>query len=116
MDNEDEETLKELNKLVKLAINNRMKWLDANMAKYANIGIGEKIYNLKNGSVLGEVTRQYRIDDSEMTIYYEYRMEGHPNSYSNTSCNQIKVGTKEQYIQRLKHKQEMLAWEIENYG
>ena len=107
MKKQDEVKLDALNKAVTDAIQERREWLDKKMAEYAEVKIGEDIYDLTNGVKLGPVSGYYRywrdqhdgILDKSLSI--EYKIETSPNCFDNTSrYGHILVGTKKSLIKR----------------
>lgn len=88
---EDRRTLEELNAAVIASIKARREWLDSKMAEYAEVQVGEDLYNLNTGERLGKVAGFYRfwadrdngVRDDIMDINYRY--ETAPNCYGNTS-------------------------------
>lgn len=79
-----------LNAEVEAAIAKRKAWMDAHMVDYAKYQIGETLYDLKTGAVLGVISRLYRYwggrdarYDTHMSVEYEFKT---PHiGYDNTS-------------------------------
>ena len=101
MNDKDKQELDGLNTAVDLATEERTKWLDDKMPEYADIAIGEDIYDISSGRRLGTVSRHYRYHagdlrfDTELSINYEY--ETSKNCFDNTSRQIVlNYGTKNQ--------------------
>ncbi|MFM2134463.1 MAG: hypothetical protein RL156_1744 [Bacteroidota bacterium] len=101
MTDEDEQQLELLNEAVESAIEARTAWLDERMPKYAKFAIGEDLYNLETGELLGTVKGYYRywaehdvMHDTSMDIDYEIHVGG--CVYDNTSryAGSISIGRK----------------------
>ena len=82
--------LAELNQQVTQALDRRKEWMDTHMEYFAKLQVGEEIYDLKDGSFLGVVSKLYRYDsshnplyDNSMNIDYEFVVGN--GSYDNTS-------------------------------
>ena len=58
-----------LNQKVDEAINKRKAFLDSKMSEVAKVKIGEEIYNLETGQLLGVVTELYRYWDNRNERY-----------------------------------------------
>ncbi len=92
--------LRRLNEEVGVAIARRREWLDKKMAEYATVPIGEKIYDLDTGRLLGVVVGHYRfwrdrdegVRDDNLSIDYEYRDRS--GNLDNTSRLSLWVGGK----------------------
>lgn len=80
---EMEAELTALNKEVEEAMAKRTKWLDDHMAMVAKFQIGDEIYDIKTGRLLGVVTEHYRYHrgdprfDDSLSINYRYKTEFH---------------------------------------
>lgn len=102
----DKERLKELNKAVSSAIAIRREWLDSKMPEYADMQIGETIYDLELCVPVGEVSKLYRVwqdrdegvRDTSLSIEYEF--ETSPRCFDNTSLQPFKLGSKSQAAAR----------------
>lgn len=82
--------LNELNNEVAVVLAKRRAWMDAHMAEFAKVPIGEDIYDLDTGQRLGKVIKHYRYwadrdpcHDTSMDVHCEYNTHG--NCYDNTS-------------------------------
>lgn len=80
-----------LNAEVQAVLAKRKAWMDAHMAEFARVPVGEEIYDLKTGQKLGTVTKHYRYWDEQQNPLYDTSMsvecefEVRPNTYDNTS-------------------------------
>ena len=99
----DNDTLRVLNEDIEIAIKNRTAFLDRKMEEYAKVAIGEDMYNLKTGKLLGVVSEHYRYHegdsrfDTSMNIKYRF------TNGSNTSSQRLHssaIGSKSDLIER----------------
>jgi hypothetical protein len=80
----DRAKLDELNAAVSGAVQARRQWLDSKMAEYADVPVGERLFDLDSGLCVGIVTRHFRfwsdrndgVRDDTLTVDYEYRTNG----------------------------------------
>ena len=83
--------LGDLNKEVNTVLAKRKAWMDANMALFAKVQIGEPIFDLDIGRKLGVVSRHYRYWDAQRNPLYDTGMdiaceyETSPMIFDNTS-------------------------------
>jgi hypothetical protein len=82
--------LARLNDSIKEAIKARTAWLDAKMVETSTLKVGDEIYDVDSGAMLGTVTGLYRYwrDQNDLldTSYYcEYRYQSAPGYNNNTS-------------------------------
>jgi hypothetical protein len=98
----DTEELENLNEAVSQAISKRKKWLDTMTVKCADVKIGEKLYDVTTGRVLGVVSDIYRPTPNDLydtTVSVHYRYETSRNCFNNTSSQPgLYVGSKQQAI------------------
>lgn len=88
---EDERAeLDALNEAITAALAARKAWLDTKMVETSTLKVGDEIYDVNSGAMLGEVTGLYRywadrndLLDTSHHCHYEYRSLGGSNS--NTS-------------------------------
>ncbi len=104
MSEADREQLAALNDAVEAALEERTQWLDAKMAEYATVPVGEMLYDLGKRCALGRVKRHYRYDaerpgclDDHLNIDYEYEVDAY--SSDNTSRHGRHVGSKAELIE-----------------
>lgn len=116
MREEDRLKLNELNRKVEDAIQERSDWLDSKMDEYAEIKVGEEIWDLVECKKLGVVAKLYRYfgddrsKDKHLSIDYEYQTG--ECCFDNTSRQpHIRVGTKEDAIRYHEEKIKMLKTE-----
>ena len=102
---DDKIELDRLNGEVDQAITNRTEWLDSKMPHYAKVQVGDDIYNLGTGKLLGEVSSLYRYQasqnklfDTSLSIEYEFKEPYIDSCFGNTSCIYVLVGTKDDLI------------------
>lgn len=104
--------LKELNDAVDKAITDRKQWMDDHMKDFAKYQVGEQLYNLDTGELLGTITKLYRYYahhhpemDRIMRIDYVYKTS--PNTNDNTSRHggRLWYGNKEEL-------ERQLAWKL----
>ena len=106
----DKAKLAELNEAVTAAIRERTEWLDAKMSEYADIPIGDGIYDLASGVQVGVVTEHYRYsagrDDGiwDTSLWVDHRFRTSRGSYDNTSRQPCKLGPKKRAEFRLRMK------------
>jgi hypothetical protein len=99
--------LARLNQAVDDAVAARKAWMDAHMADYARFQVGEVVYDMRTGQLLGSISSLYRYhaDDSRfdrsMSIDYQIQEPGWDNCYTNTSSLHCHVGTAEQLAESL---------------
>ena len=81
----DRAKLRFFNQAVESAILTRQKWLDEAVERYADVQIGEELFDLESGRSLGIVTRHLRCHrnsgsgnyyDNSMSFSYEVRPKG----------------------------------------
>lgn len=110
--------LKLINAGIDAILGHRRKWMDDHMDDFANHHVGDEIYDLKTGRLLGTITKLYRYwedrdprYDTSMTVEYQYRVAGTENHYDNTSRHGglLQFGTAEQAAESLKSRAEYLA-------
>ena len=85
--NEDKNILQQLNIDVINTIKKRRDWLDSKMQEYAEMQIGDNIYNLETGLPIGVVSKVYRLwrdtdegfRDKVLDINYEYKTKQEEN-------------------------------------
>jgi hypothetical protein len=109
-----------LNKEVEAVLAKRRAWMDAHMEDFSEFKIGDEVYDLNTGTLLGVVSRLYRYHqdrdpryDNQMAVEIEYRMEGSKNCFDNSSRHAgagPSFGTKEQAAQSVRSMAEYLAW------
>ena len=116
---EDAAILEELNNAVNTATEARRRWLDSKMAEYALVPIGEDIYDLSNGKLLGVVTGYYRYHqddprfDDNFAIEYTFAPDRKTFNFTdNTSrFGHIAVGTFQDFVGRRRSELRQLeAW------
>lgn len=85
-----EAELKQLNETVDKALADRKQWMDDHMKDFAKYQVGEKLYDMNTGKLLGTITKLYRywanhdpMLDRSMHIDYIYQTS--PNMNDNTS-------------------------------
>ena len=118
-----------LNAEVEAAVRKRTAWMDAHMSDYAEVQVGEPLYDLTHLRHVGTVTRLYRYwgpnknglirdhqYDTHMSVEYEFLEAGTKNFYDNTSRHggATYFGSEERYRSWLKIKAEVplnLTWE-----
>lgn len=91
MTESDQKQLEDMNMAVKEAIRLRREWLDRKMEEYADVKVGEVLYELGSGQPVGVVSRLYRywqdrdegVRDTHLDVNYEYNTGG--NCFDNTS-------------------------------
>lgn len=97
IEEEDAKELEALNKAVEDAIAKRREWLDSKMTKYAPAQVGEEIYNLSTGELLGKVVSLYRywrdrqegVRDTSLDVEYEYQHPYFEEIIGNTSSKML---------------------------
>lgn len=108
--------LKALNTAITAAIDTRRAWMDAHMVDYAKYAVGEDLYDLKTGQLLGTITKLYRptwgIDNplyqTSMDVHYEYRI-GDSSIYDNTSRQMyLSFGSRAELMRRREYELERL--------
>lgn len=105
---EDRVRLDELNNAVALAIQQRRQWLDGKMAEYAEMQIGDDVYDLESCVKVGTVAEHYRywadsdegVRDTSLSI--EYMVETSPNCFDNTSRQPFRLGSRDAAERRAK--------------
>ncbi len=101
--------LKRLNEAVQEAIRLRQVWMDAHMDDYAELHVGDDIYDLNSGRKLGVVTELYRPtwgspgprETESMRVYYKYKTGEHGGAIfiDNTSRQMdLYAGTHEEAV------------------
>ena len=102
------------NEKVTAVLAERKSWMDAHMADFAKVPIGEEIYNLDTGQLLGVVSKHYRYWDSQqnplydttMDICCEYQTQPDVLNFDNTSRQLgLRYGTKSDLDTELAWKQ-----------
>ena len=97
-----------LNAEVETVVASRRAWMDAHMTDYARYKVGDVLFNMTTGALLGTVTRLYRYwtehnwqYDTTMNVNYEWRTtpEGQPYPCFDNSSRQpgLSYGTAEEY-------------------
>lgn len=105
---EEHAELEELNASVNNALEKRTAWLDAKILEVSSFALGDEIFDMSNGRLLGTVTDIQRFHrghaefDNSVSFYYTYKMAGSGNSYDNTSRQYTRVGTKKDYADKLR--------------
>jgi hypothetical protein len=102
LSDDDRKRLDELNNAVKVAIETRRDWLDSKMPEYAEMQIGDDVYDLDSCVKVGKVSELYRywrdrdkgVRDDSLSIEYEF--ETRPNCFDNTSRLPGVVGSRAQ--------------------
>jgi len=102
LSDDDRKRLDELNDAVKAAIETRRDWLDSKMPEYAEMQVGDDVYDLDSCVKVGKVSDLYRywrdqdegVRDDSLSIEYEF--ETRPNCFDNTSRQPLAVGSKSQ--------------------
>lgn len=88
-----------LNAEVAAAVKKRTDWMDAHMADYADVQVGEELYELATGRLMGTVSRLYRYwgtdrnngmvrdpqYDTSMSVEYEFQPDPSKPYFDNTS-------------------------------
>lgn len=87
-----------LNAEVAAAVKKRTDWMDAHMADYADVQVGEELYELATGRLMGIVSRLYRYwgtdrngmvrdpqYDTSMSVEYEFQPDPSKPYFDNTS-------------------------------
>lgn len=69
LSDDDRAELDRLNAAVDAAIEARTRWLDAKMEQYAPVKVGETLYDLETGEMLGKVTDYYRYQAGQNKLY-----------------------------------------------
>jgi len=108
--NEDKNILHQLNIDVINTIKKRRDWLDSKMQEYAEMQIGDNIYNLETGLPVGIVSKLYRLwrdtdegfRDKVLEINYEYRTK--QGWYDNTSRQPHQLGSRERTLKTIEQK------------
>lgn len=98
----DEKQLGELNKAVASALTARREWLDSKMSEYAEMQVGEDVYDLHTCDKVGTVSKLYRywrdrddgVRDESLSIDYEFQTSA--NYFDNTSRQPFKLGSRTQ--------------------
>jgi len=110
--------LADLNAKVAEALTERKAWMDAHMEEFSEFKVGEEIYDLGTGALLGTVSRLYRYwadkdpcFDTSMSVEVEFREIG-SNLFDNTSryAGSKRFGTREQARRAAASEAEYLAW------
>lgn len=95
--------LARLNAEVEAVLAKRRHWMDAHMADYARFQVGETLYDMQTGALLGVVSRLYRYwdgrdprYDTSMSIEYEFETP-RKGCFDNTSryAGLLRVGNAE---------------------
>ena len=100
---EDQGRLDYLNQAIEDAIRERTSWLDSKMEEYADLQIGDDIYNLNSGKKAGVVTALYRLNSGRRRDGYmevNYKFETSPNCFDNTSRQPGVLGSKPEAVKR----------------
>tara|TARA_Y100000310_G_scaffold345655_1_gene467803 strand:+ start:17679 stop:18104 length:426 start_codon:yes stop_codon:yes gene_type:complete len=121
MTDEEKKKLELFNIQVGHAIERRKLFLDSLMEKYAKVKIGEDIYDLHTGKLLGVVKGYYRywedrddgVRDNFLAIDYLYTSP-HSKILDNTSNKLVWVGTHAQLIEKMERDVERQKWREEN--
>ena len=104
-----DQELEALNAEVSAALAKRKEWMDANMENYAKVKVGEDIYDLQTGQLLGKVVSLYRYSAKHNPLYdtqmiIEYAFETSPNCIDNTSRHGVytegRFGTRDEARRR----------------
>jgi len=96
-----------MNDRVSSAIDERTEFLDALCGSISEFKIGDSIYDIKDGRLLGTVSkicrwhRGHHEFDRSASFYYEYLIPGTTNCHDNTSRQYVYVGSKQDYINKL---------------
>jgi hypothetical protein len=97
--------LARLNAAVSAAIEVRRDWLDAKMHECSHLQVGDDIYDLDSGTMVGKVSELYRFwrdrDEGvrDTYVHCDYRYETSPRCFSNTSSQVGRsFGTREQAV------------------
>lgn len=83
--------LADLNAAVITAVETRRVWLDKKMVECSKIQVGDSIFNLDTGQLLGKVTKLYRLFRNldggffDTSPYCHYEYEAGPLRLDNTS-------------------------------
>ena len=92
--------LESLNAEVTAVLAKRKAWMDAHMADFAKVQVGEEIWDLRSVHCLGTVSKLYRywgdhnpLYDTSMSVCYQYHTGN--NIYDNTSRQSLWIGTKD---------------------
>ena len=97
-----------LNDAVTQAIETRRIWLDTKMAETSRLQVGDDIYDIGTGALLGKVVALYRfwadrddgIRDKSVSCHYEYTTIG--GSHDNTSRQMGRsFGTREDALEHI---------------
>jgi hypothetical protein len=94
--------LEELNARVISAIADRRDWLDSKMSEYAEMQVGDGVYDLESGVRAGTVsalTRFWRdieagVNDTSLQINYKFEIS--KGNFDNTSRQPHKLGSKDE--------------------
>lgn len=108
-----DDDLKRLNANVEAALAKRRAWMDAHMADYARFQVGETLFNMRTGELLGVVSKLYRYwassgdnprYDTAMNVEYEFKTPA--GYFDNTSrhAGTVWVGTAAQFADQLESK------------
>lgn len=103
--------LKRLNQAVDDAVDARKAWMDGHMADYAQHQVGDVLYDLGTGQLVGTVSSFYRFHaddqrfDRSMSVDYQIEMAGWGNCYDNTSSQPgRRLGTAEELAAHLEQR------------
>ena len=84
--------LKQLNAEVDAVLAKRKAWMDEHMKDFAQVQVGEDIYDLSTRTKLGTVTKHYRywgernpVFDTSMNVHCEYQPNPNVRTFDNTS-------------------------------
>lgn len=112
---EERQKLDELNTAVDKAIATRRTWLDAKMPEFSRFQVGDDLYNLRSGVLLGKVSSLYRLlrDESKGVMdsspYCHLRFEVSPDCFDNTSRQpDLLIGSREDAIKFAEQQAETL--------
>lgn len=116
---EEKSELEQLSANVAAAIVARRDWLDAKMHETSRLKVGDEIFDVKNGRILGKVSKLYRYwrdrnDLLDTSYYCDYSYETSPHSFDNTSRQSgLNFGTREDAIKNAERRMAYLQQQID---
>lgn len=104
-----DDELAALNAAVDEAVARRRQWMDDHMADYARYRVGEKLYDLGTGRLLGTIEKLYRYwanhdpsMDTRMSVDYAYRTrDGFIDNTSRHGRGSYWYGNKQELLSHL---------------
>lgn len=111
----DRDELDRLNSSVDIAISLRTEWLEKKKHEYAEMDIGDEVYDLKNGTLFGTVIsidrKRHGIDfyDTFLWVMYSIQKTNDMGIEEDDGCKYV---TKEKYLEILKSRRDAIDAEI----